>query len=103
MIDKPGAPFALHCHAAIDGDHSKAHRRDGERQEDQCLSENGVSVFHLDRIEDVAVPNVQPVLNTKLDEDEHKEAYREQPCCHAGLLEPESSGGRPIAANQSST
>ena len=94
-VDNPGAPLALHLHASVDRNDCEHNGRGGERKENAGLRENGRAILLLNRVEQIAVPHIQPVLDRKLNEDEDHQADREEPRCRACILEPIAAGGRP--------
>src|ERR1700693_6231095 len=68
MVAQPLAPAALHGHAPPDRDDGEYEAGSEERDKTQRLRPELHSILSLDCVEEVAVPEVQPILVQQLEE-----------------------------------
>ena len=66
MIAQPFAPVALHGHAAPDREHRKRQAGGGQRHEAHRLGPQLRRIAPADGIEEIAVPEIDPVLGQQL-------------------------------------
>ena len=95
MVGQPCAPLTLDCHAPVHGDDGQRHHGHHKRHEDKGLRRDRVPVLFFKGVEDVAAPDIHPVLESDLDENEHDEAEGEQPGLSAGILKPKAASTDP--------
>ena len=100
VIVQPGAPAPLRAHAGIDREHGEADPADRQRHEDHGLGQDHAGILLLDGVEDVAVPDIDPVLDQELDQHECQQADGHQPGDFPGLAAPESACRAPEQAEQ---
>ena len=68
MVGDPLPPQPLSRHSAINTGHRGNHARAKEWEIDQYLGQHGARILLLERVEDIAIPDVDAVLNEQLDE-----------------------------------
>lgn len=74
-----GAPAALHGHAQVDLHDDKADAAKHERHEHRAQEVDGVGVALLDRVEDGAVPDIDPILEDDIDADQDQQPDGQRP------------------------
>ena len=68
MVTQPLAPCALHGHAGPYRQNGEGKTGGCQRHEPQRLGPQLRSILAADRIEEIAIPEIQPVLRHKLQE-----------------------------------
>src|SRR5262249_40936714 len=71
-----------------------------ERDEDERLRQDDAGVLLLDRVEDLAIPDVDSVLDEDLGQRDQKQPERENPGNAPRFAGPEALGGPPEALRQ---
>ena len=75
----PGAPRTLEGHAAPHGRHRKADAQRREQRQQMGLVPDLAAIAELERIEEVAVPQVEAVLDQELQHRDHDQERDEAP------------------------
>jgi hypothetical protein len=91
-VRQPFAPTELRELAEVELVHRDHHRGDGEAEEQDHLPEEGVAIAVLERVEEVAVPEVELDLHEDLQQRQHDDG-RGEPA--APLLVQEEAAGEP--------
>src|SRR5450631_2995783 len=102
MVGQPRAPLPLGGHARVHGDNAQHHHGSHKRHEDEGLRRDRGPVLFLKGVEDVTAPDIHPVLESELDENERDEPEGEKPGGSAGVPKPEAAGTLPETSDQRS-
>ena len=65
MVGQPRAPLTLDCHAPVHGDDGQRHHGHHKQHEDKGLRRDRSPVLFLKGVEDVAAPDIHPVLESR--------------------------------------
>ena len=71
-----------------------------ERDEEQRQNADGIDVLPLERVEEVAVPDVQPVLDEELEQNDEEQRSGQKPAQPQRRSPPETESGQPEAGKQ---
>ena len=100
VIGQPRAPAPLRAHAAVDGEHGEGDAGHRERNEQHRLAQHRRGVLLLDCVEDVAIPDVDPVLDNELQHRDHHQRDGHQPGDGTRLFGPEPTSCAPKSLHQ---
>src|SRR5438128_367192 len=101
MVGEPCAPAPLHRHLAIDLRNHNADARGEQRKVDQRDNQDSAGIALLERIENLAIPDVHAKGSGKVEQDQDKYQSRQEPCpAFTAYLAPESERALPEAAKE---
>ena len=100
MPADPRAPRALEGHAAPHGGHGEADAERGEQREKMGLVPEFGGVAELERIEEIAIPDVEAVLDEQLQHRDHDQRGDQAPGEPGRRTVPEVSRALPESAER---
>src|SRR4051812_7194855 len=100
MIGEPLAPQPLRGHAAVDAAHRNHHAGADERKIHERLIENRARVLLLEPVEDIAIPDVDAVLDEQLEGENGAKRAGENPGAAIAVASPELPRRAPKMTHQ---
>jgi hypothetical protein len=100
MVRHPFAPQALHGHLSINIDDCDEDAGREQRKVDHGLEEGFCGVLLLERIEQLPVPDIDPILHVELHKDDDQQRAREDPGSVVAVPAPESAAHSPEASQE---
>lgn len=100
VVAQPFAPFALQRHTAPNRNDGECEASRNKRHKTQRLRPELRSIFPLDCVKEITIPEIQSVLNQQLQEHSGNQQCNQEPCAPRLRTPPESGSALPEAKDE---